>query len=128
MSEPAIIYIAPPVPDERVIAYRLVGSVRTEEMKELMARIAAVVENGHKVRLYQELAGFDGFEFGVLVEKIKASKTLWGGIEKIAVVSGSKAYRFGVGKIADPLTPMDMHAFKPEEREAAFAWLQSDPA
>ena len=127
MSETGVRFIDPPMPNDRIVAIEVVGTVTREEMQQVLARIETIVERGEKALLYQELAGFDGVEWGALVEKTKSMDTLWKGVERIAVVSKSKAYRFGVDKITDALTPMDMKSFEPQERDAAFAWLTEAP-
>ena len=126
MSESGLRYIDPPVADDRIIAYEITGSLTTEDMTGILDRIELVTGHGKKARLCQIMDGFDGFEIGVVIEKFKRMGTLWHGIERYAVVSDSKAYRFAVEKIADAVTPMDLKAFEPDQREEAFAWLLAD--
>lgn len=123
MSETGMQFIQPPTPHDRIVAVKIVGTVTIEEMRAFIARVQAIYDRGEKALVYQELASFDGIEWGVLVAKMKAMGTLWKGIARIAVVSESRAYRFGVEKITDHLTPMDMRSFDPVDRDMAFAWL-----
>jgi hypothetical protein len=126
MSEPGIRYITPTVSDDRVIAFEIVGTVTEDEMQAFIEKLEAIVARGGKALIYEELAGFDGVEFGAILKKLKNMGTLWNGIERVAFVSKSSAARFGVDKITDLITPMDMKSFEPGEREAAFAWLVAD--
>lgn len=122
MSESGIRYIEPPTPDERVIAYEIVGHVTVEDMREITERVERVMGSGKKALLYQDMESRDGFEPGVVAEKLKHMKTLWKGIEKIAVLGDSRWLEIYIGA-ADVITPQQMKHFNTSEQKEAFAWL-----
>jgi hypothetical protein len=122
MSDSGIRFIEPPVADERLVAIEISGHFTADDMRAFMDRFEAVTSKGRKVRLYQDMRGYDGFDLDALTEKLKNMGTLWSGLEKAALVGDKRWLEVYVG-IVDHLTPQELRHFSPEEKDEAFRWL-----
>jgi len=123
MSEPGYRFIDPPEPDDRIVAYEIHGHFSADDMRGLMDRLEEVMETHGKLRLYQDVTDYRGFELAAVREKWKHLGKLWHGIEKVAVVGDSRWMEIYIG-IVDPVTPQQLKYFPAGEKDAAFAWLK----
>jgi hypothetical protein len=64
-------YIDFPKPDDRVVAAEIDGQMTAEDMKTLVERLQPIVDRGEKALLYLDMQNYEGFEFGVMSEKLK---------------------------------------------------------
>ena len=128
MSESGLRYVDAPTDDPRVIAFEIVGKVTEQDMKDILARIEAVVERGEKALVFEAVVDLGGVEFMAIWEKIKSMGTLWKGIERAAVLADSKLLRSFADGFADAVTPMDISAFELSQRDDAWAWLLGPPS
>jgi len=122
MSEPGYRLIDPPTPNEKVVAYELHGHFSADDMRELLTHLESEMEKRGKLRLYQDVSGYEGVELKAIGEKFKHMGKLWSGIEKVAVVGDQRWMEIWIG-IVDPITPQQLKYFPVEEKDAAFAWL-----
>jgi len=123
MSEPGIRYIEPPEPDDRLIAIELEGHFSVDDMKSFLDHLEKVNADGKKARVFEDIRGFDGFDFAVVTEKFKSMGKILKGIEKVAIVGDKRWIELYI-KAVDPVTKASMKHFQPEERDEAFAWLR----
>jgi len=122
MSEPGYRFIDPPQPREGLVAYEIFGHFTVDDMRAMMERLESEVAKHGKLRLYQDVSGYEGTELGAVREKFKHMKTLWNGIERVAVVGDQRWMEIWIG-IVDPVTPQDIRYFPVGEKDEAFAWL-----
>ncbi|MHC4708929.1 MAG: SpoIIAA family protein [Planctomycetota bacterium] len=111
--------------DPSVIGMKVRGKVTVEGMAEFIARIEEVSAGGKKARVFVDMVGYDGSEFGVAKEKLSKMGTLWSGIERVAYVVDSGWLSGWIG-LFDAVTPMHLRAFGPDEMEEAKDWLLSE--
>lgn len=122
MSESNLKFVEPPQSNERVVAAEIAGEITTGDMKVLIEKLQAFVERGEKSLLYIDMRHYDGFEFGVVAEKLKNMGTLWKAIEKYAIIGASRWMEIWID-IVNPLTPQHIRHFSPENSDEAWRWL-----
>ena len=122
MSESSIRFIEPPQPDDRVVAAEIDGQMTAEDMKALVERLQAIVDRGEKALLYIDMKDYEGFELGVVSEKLKHIGMLWKALDKYAIVGDTRWMEIWI-KIVDPLTPQEIRHFYPDKTDEAWAWL-----
>ena len=122
MTESNMHFIESPHPDDRVVAAEIDGQMTTEDMKTLCERLQSIVDRGEKSLLYIDMQNYEGFEFGVMSEKLKHMGMLWKALDKYAIVGASRWMEIWI-KIVDPLTHQQIKHFSPEKTDAAWAWL-----
>ena len=122
MSEPGYRLIDPPTPNDKIVAYELHGHFSADDMRGLLTHLESEMAARGKLRLYQDVSGYEGVELKAIGEKFKHMGKLWSGIEKVAVVGDQRWMEMWVG-IVDPITPQQLKYFSVEEKDAAFAWL-----
>ena len=122
MSESSIRFIEPPQPDDRVVAAEINGQMTAEDMKTLVERLQAIVDRGEKALLYIDMKDYEGFELGVVSEKLKHIGMLWKALDKYALVGDKRGMEIWI-KILDPLTPQEIRHYYPDKTDEAWAWL-----
>ena len=116
MSESSIRFIEPPQPDDRVVAAEIDGQMTAEDMKALVERLQAIVDRGEKALLYIDMKDYEGFELGVVSEKLKHIGMLWKALDKYAIVGDMRWMEIWI-KIVDPLTPQEIRLFYPDKTD-----------
>lgn len=122
MSDSRMRFIEPPQPNDRVVAAELAGQMTAEDMKAMVERLQVIVDRGEKALLFIDMKDYEGFELGVIGEKLKHIGMLWSALEKYAVV-GDKRWMETWIKIVDPLTDQEIRHFYPDKTDEAWAWL-----
>ncbi len=122
MSESGMRFIEPPQPDDRVVAAEILGQMTAEDMKALVERLQAIVDRGEKALLFVDMKDYEGFELGVVSEKLKHIGMLWKALDKYAVVGDKRGMEIWI-KIVDPLTHQEIKHFHPDKTDEAWAWL-----
>ena len=122
MSESGMRFIDPPQPDDRVVAAEIHGQMTAEDMKALVERLQAIVDRGEKALLFVDMKDYEGFELGVVSEKLKHIGMLWKALDKYAVVGDKRGMEIWI-KIVDPLTHQEIKHFHPDKTDEAWAWL-----
>lgn len=122
MSDSSMRFIEPPQPNDRVVAAEIDGQMTAEDMKAMVERLQAIVERGEKALLYVDMKDYEGFELGVVSEKLKHIAMLWKALDKYAIV-GDKRWMETWIKIVDPLTQQEIRHFYPDKADEAWAWL-----
>ncbi|MGI9471586.1 MAG: STAS/SEC14 domain-containing protein [Rubripirellula sp.] len=115
-------FIAPPAPNDRVIAVAMEGQMTADDMKVMLARLQEIVDRGDRALLLIDMQHYEGFEFGVAREKLKNFGLLWKSLERYAIVGASRWMEIWI-EICDPLTPQQMKHFSPEKIDDAWNWL-----
>jgi hypothetical protein len=111
--------------DSSVIGMKVTGKVTAQGMAEFIERLEQVTAGGGKARVFVDMVGYDGSEFGAAKEKLSKMGTLWSGIERVAYVV-DRGWMSGWIGLVDAVTPMHLRAFGPDESEEAKAWLLSE--
>ncbi len=122
MSESSMRFIESPQPNDRIVAAEINGQLTAEDMKALVGRLQPIVDRGEKALVYIDMENYEGFEFGVMAEKLKNIGMLWKALEKYAVV-GDKRWMEILLKIVDPLSPQQIRHFYPDKTDEAWEWL-----
>ena len=122
MSESGMRFIEPPQPDDRVVAAEIHGQMTAEDMKALVERLQTIVDRGEKALLLVDMKDYEGFDLGVVSEKLKHIGMLWKALDKYAVVGDKRGMEIWI-KIVDPLTHQEIKHFNPDKTDEAWAWL-----
>lgn len=122
MSESGMRFIAPPEPDDRVVAAEIKGQMTADDMKALVERLQPIVDRGEKALLYIDMQNYEGFELGVISEKLKHMRMLWKALDKYAIVGASRWMEIWID-IVDPVTPQQIQHFSSDKTDEAWTWL-----
>lgn len=122
MNESGMRFIDPPKPDDRVVAAEIDGQMTAEGMKALIERLQSIVDRGEKALLYIDMQNYEGFEFGVISEKLKHMGMLWKALDKYAIVGASRWMEIWI-KIVDSLTHQQIKHFSADKTDEGWAWL-----
>ena len=122
MTESAIRFLDPPVPNERLLAYEINGDFTGDDMRSFVQRLEKIASSGQKALLYQDVVHRGSFDFETIKVKLQNLGTIWPSVEKIAVVGETKWLEVYVG-LVDHLTPHQVKYFDSSEKDEAFAWL-----
>jgi len=124
MSESAIRFIEPPVPNDRVLAYEISGDFTGDDMRTFIERLEEIASTGEKALLYQDIVDRGSFDLETIKVKIRNLGMIWRSVEKIAVVGDARWLEIYIG-VMDHLTPQHMKYFERSQKDEAFAWLTS---
>ncbi len=122
MSESGMRFIEPPQPDDRVVAAEIDGQMTGEDMKAMVERLQPIVDRGEKALLYVHMKNYEGYELGVMAEKLKNIGMLWNALDKYAIVGDTRWMEIWI-KIVNPITPQQIRHFHPDKTDEAWAWL-----
>ncbi len=103
-------FIESPQPNDRVVAAEIDGRLTAEDMEALVGRLQPVVDRGEKALLYVDMENYEGYDLGVIAEKLKNIGMLWKALDKYAVVGDKRWMEIWI-KIVDPLTPQEIRHF-----------------
>jgi hypothetical protein len=110
--------------DASVIGMKVTGKASAETISNLVERLEQIKGGGKKARLYLDLTAYDGYDLGVVKEKLAHMVTLWSGIERCAYVVDKGWMATMIGLI-DAVTPMHLRAFDSDHDAEARAWVLS---
>ncbi len=105
-----------------VMAVEASGEISTDAMAEFIEKIEAHRAGGEKVRLFVDMIGYKGFEWGVVQEKLANFRTLLTSFDRVAYMVDREWMATGIG-LVDALTPISLRAFSSEDRHKAIAWV-----
>lgn len=128
---------SPPEPDRitvlpesegSIIAVRITGRLRDEDYDRFQQELIRRLPPEGKVRLLAIIdEGFRGWTPKAIFDDIAMAFGPWRHrFEKIAVVAGPGLVRWCVEYFPTALLPYPIRAFRPEEIDAARAWLQGE--
>jgi hypothetical protein len=110
--------------DADVVGMKVTGKATAEMISDLVERLESIQRAGKKARLYLDLTAYDGYDLGVVKEKLAHMGTLWSGIERCAYVV-DKGWMATMIGLVDAVTPMHLRAFGSDEDADARAWVLS---
>ncbi len=115
-------FIEPPQPNDRVVAAEIDGRLTAEDMDSLVGRLQPIVDRGEKALLYVNMENYEGYDLGVIAEKLKNIGMLWKALDKYALVGDKRGLEIWI-KIVDPLTHQQIRHFYPDKTDEAWSWL-----
>lgn len=111
---------------DNVISFRNNGEIGAADVERFDAVFYEKMKTWEKVGIYMEMSDFDGVSFGVILERLKTSFSLFipkrNKISKIAVVSNTN-YLGIAAEINDLLHSIVTDHFSLEEKQRAVSWL-----
>jgi hypothetical protein len=110
--------------DASVIGMKVTGKATAETISNLVERLEQIKGAGKKARLYIDLTAYEGYDLGMVKEKLAHIVTLWSGIERCAYVV-DKAWMATMIGLVDAVTPMHLRAFGSDHDAEARAWVLS---
>ena len=114
--------------DKKIIAYRLGGKIKEEEMTSVLSIFREKIDKGEKLLVYQEVESIGGAEFDAMVEKFKFFKDMgfnFSHFSKIAVVTHSKWLHKLVDLEDKIFRNVDMKGFPVEDKDKAIEFLKT---
>ncbi len=115
-------FIESPQPNDRVVAAKIDGRLTAQDMEALVRRLQPIVDRDEKALLYVDMENYEGFELGVMTEKLKNIGMLWKALDRYAIVGDKRWMEIWI-KIVDPLSPQQIKHFYPDKTDEAWAWL-----
>lgn len=114
-----------PSPDD-VIALKISGSIKGDELDAIMDRLDIVMAGHEKVHVFVETHGIAGLELASLPHYFGRAMPLFGKLNRfgrVAVVADQAWIRVGT-RIESAMLPMiSYRTYEPEERDAALTWV-----
>ena len=118
---------------EDVIALRISGEIKGQELDTIMDRLDGIMAKHDKVHVFVETHSIAGLELSSLPHYFSRAMPLFGKLTRfgrVAVVADQAWIRVGT-RIESAMLPMiSYRTFEPEERDAALTWVFTgiDPA
>ena len=112
-------------PDDRVIAFKLSGTLHDEDYKTFVPLVDASIASHGKTRILAEFHDFKGWDAHALWDDIKFSTTHCSKIDRIALV-GESSWEKHMSSVCKPFTMAKIKYFDKSETDAAWAWVVSD--
>lgn len=122
VSQPSIEYVSPSNVNVGIVALKLHGKLVTDDAAGAIVRMQEAISRAGRLRVFFDIAEYDGFELGALWEKLKAAGSLFAGLERVAVI-GDQRWAEWWSRLADPITPFVIRHFSVEHAEDARAWI-----
>lgn len=116
-------FIASP---EDVIALKISGAIKSQELDAIMDRLDALMGRHDKVHVFVETRGIEGLELSSLPHYFSRAFPLFGKLRsfgRVAVVADQAWIRVGT-RIESAMLPfIDYRVYEPNERDDALAWV-----
>ncbi len=113
-----------PSPDD-VIALKISGAIKGQELDAIMDRLDALMERHDKVHVFVETQGIEGLELSSLPHYFSRAFPLLGKLRsfgRAAVVADQAWIRVGT-RIESAMLPfIDYRVYEPDERDQALDW------
>ena len=122
MVRSSLHFVQPPQSNHRLVAAEIHGQLTVDDMKQLVEKMQEVADRDETVLLYLDMQSYQGFELGVIGEKLKNMRMLWNSLERYAVIGAARWMETWID-IVDPLTPQKIKHFAPEDTGDAWRWL-----
>lgn len=108
---------------EQVVGFRIEGKVSNEDFDKVAALIQTRLESHNKLRIYAEVAEFEGIALDALFKDLKFALGHWSRFDKEAVVT-DKSWLQTASEFAGKLLPhMEVRAFPTAQVDAARKWI-----
>lgn len=113
-----------------VLALTVGGRITDADLATMMERLDKAMASHDKVHVFVETREFDGIEISGLPSHLAASLPLFGKLERfgrVAVVA-DQAWVRAASRLESAVLPgITYRVFKPEHRDEALAWVQTEP-
>jgi hypothetical protein len=109
---------------ENLIAAKLSGTLTKADIETLHPMIHAVVNKGHKVDWYIELAQELSYDRAGLMENFKVDALHLSDYGKIAIV-GNKKWQEWISNASNYLTSSEIKFYDVAEKDQALQWAQA---
>ena len=117
-----------PSPDD-VIALKISGSIKGENLDAIMDRLDSIMAAHEKVHVFVETQGISGLELSSLPHYFGRAMPLFGKLSRfgrVAVVADQAWIRVGT-QIESAILPfISYRTFEPDERDFALTWVFTD--
>jgi len=112
-------------PDD-VIALKISGSIKGDELDAIMDRLDSIMTGHDKVHVFAETQGIAGLELASLPHYFSRAMPLFGQLNRfgrVAVVADQAWIRVGT-RIESAMLPfITYRTYEPDERDAALTWV-----
>jgi hypothetical protein len=112
-------------PDD-VIALKVSGSIKGDELDTIMDRLDSVMTSHEKVHVFVETRGIAGLELASLPHYFSRAMPLFGKLNRfgrVAVVADQAWIRLGTRLESAVLPMISYRTYEPDERDEALTWV-----
>jgi hypothetical protein len=112
-------------PDD-VIALKVSGSIKGDELDTIMDRLDSVMTSHDKVHVFVETRGIAGLELASLPHYFSRAMPLFGKLNRfgrVAVVADQAWIRLGTRLESAVLPMISYRTYEPDERDEALTWV-----
>jgi len=112
-------------PDD-VIALKISGSIKGQELDTIMDRLDTVMASHDKVHVFVETHGIAGLELASLPHYFSRAMPLFGKLNRfgrVAVVADQAWVRVGTRMESAMLPFISYRTYEPDERDQALTWV-----
>jgi len=113
------------VPNSNIAEITVDGRVSREEVKDVTARLAAMIEVHGKLRIIEVIKDFGGMDPASFWDEFKFTAGHFNDFERCAVVADAQWIEWWA-KTAAPLLKCEVKHFKLDEIDAAREWTMTD--
>ncbi len=111
---------------EKAIAYRLEGKLTQKEASSIFSMFREKIDKGEELILYQEIVSIGGFEFDVIIEKLKFLHDFGlSHFRKVAVVTHKKWLHKIVDLEGKLFKGIDLKGFSIDQKDKAIEFLKN---
>jgi hypothetical protein len=111
-----------PESQERVIGYRLSGTLHHEDYETFIPELETKIENEGPLRLLMDCAELDGADPRAMWDDLKFGMKHYSDVERMALV-GSKNWHRWMSNLSKPFTKAEVRYFQRAEMDQAWTWL-----
>jgi len=112
-------------PDD-VIALKISGSIKGQDLDTIMDRLDAVMSSHDKVHVFVETHGIAGLELASLPHYFGRAMPLFGKLNhfgRVAVVADQAWIRVGTRMESAMLPMISYRTYEPDQRDTALTWV-----
>ena len=112
-------------PDD-VIALKISGSIKGQDLDTIMDRLDAVMSSDDKVHVFVETHGIAGLELASLPHYFGRAMRLFGKLNhfgRVAVVADQAWIRVGTRMESAMLPMISYRTYEPDQRDTALTWV-----
>lgn len=113
------------VPDSNIVEITIDGRLSREQMKDVTARLGAMIEMHGKIRVIEVIRSFGGMDPMSFWDDIRFSIGHYNDFERCAVVADEPWIEWWT-KAVRPLLPCEVRLFGLDEIDEAREWTMAD--
>jgi hypothetical protein len=99
------------------------GKITAEPAAPIFERFSTAHEAGTKIRIYADMQDYGRFELGVVTDKAKHMRAIFGTVERMAII-GDAGWMTVWATVFDPVTKPHLRPYNTDQGKEALACLR----